>query len=80
MTLEYDTSTRRIKIQVSEMVYRALEIQAEKEGKSISKVAREWFEEAAGPFLKKLTLEDELIVNKRIQKNIEARMEARARK
>jgi hypothetical protein len=77
MSLEYDTTTRRIRVQITETAYRAIEKEAEALGKSVSSVARSCIESGAEKLIRKLTLEDELIVNERIKKNIEARMAAR---
>ena len=80
MTLEYDTTTRRIRIQIPETVYRAIEKAAEENNKTISKFARELFEQATDELVKTLTLEDEIVVNDRIRQNIEKRMNARKKK
>lgn len=78
--LEYDTNTRRIKVQVTETTYRAIEKKAEETSQTVSKLARVLLEDAARELAKDLTLEDELIVNERIRKNIESRMNARGKK
>ena len=82
MTLEYDTRTRRFKIQISETVFRAAEKMAEESNgkKSITRILSDLCEEAAEDLVKGLTLEDELIVNERIRENIEKRMKEREKK
>jgi uncharacterized protein (DUF1778 family) len=80
MTLEYDTTTRRIRIQIPEEVYRAIEKAAEEKNQTVSKFARKLFEDATAELVKTLTLEDEMVVNERIKKNIEERMKARKKK
>lgn len=80
MNLEYDITTRHIKIQIKEETYRAVEKQAELEHKTVSRVSRRIFEDAVEPLLATLTDEDLLIINQRIDKNLRSRMEAREKK
>ena len=80
MSGEYDTRTRRIKVQILETTYRAIEKQAETDHKTPTGLAGELLEQAAKELAGTLTLEDELIVNDRIRKNIETRMKKREKK
>lgn len=77
MTLEYDTDTRRCPIQVSESAYRALEKLAADRKCSIARAMRQVLEDALDPYVQKLTLEDQLVVAKRVATNIERRLQLR---
>lgn len=80
MNLEYDTKTRRIKVQIKEETYRIIEKLAETNRKSISSMSRSLLEDAIEPYVDLLTPEDDKIIAQRILDNVNARMEARSRK
>lgn len=80
MNLEYDTKTRRIKVQIKEETYRIIEKLADTNRKSISSMSRSLLEDAIEPYVDLLTPEDDKIIAQRILDNVNARMEARSRK
>ena len=75
----YNIYTRRIKVQLSEHIIRAIEVMAKNEGVSFRRKMEDLLQEMLDSLGFELSLEDEKIVLERAKSNLEKRIKAKGK-